>query len=462
MKKIISSVGIIALVAIAVAGATGAFYNDTETSSGNIFVAGSIDLKVDHYFQSYNGKNCEEFCEVSEGAQNLVLNSGFEVPEVTNGAQWDIFPSGATGLEWTVEWVGNTTSFNSVSRPDPSLVEYHEGVLGSAYEGDQYAELDTDWDGPGGPLNGEPASVRVYQDIPTTPGKKYRVSFAFAPRPNTGNSQNQLEFKWDGTVVDTVSGSDNNAGIDWAVKTYDVTASGATTRISFADKGTEDSLGTFLDDVRVYELDCNYDLPGAASCELWDETNLGGQTFFDFNDIKPGDYGRNGISLHVFDNDAWACLIAHDGDDQENTVYESEGDDDEENGELQDYITFFAWVDLDQDALYDPPQETGLGTSTLGNLGSIVSLDSLIDTYLKATTTEYIALAWCAGMISVDEETGEISCDGSTMFDDAQSDSFSASLTAYAEQKRNNGDFLCEDVDLDGDDDPLSHGDPHI
>lgn len=31
-----------------------------------------------------------------------------------------------------------------------------------ADEGDHYAELDTDWDSPGGAVNGEPDSVNIY------------------------------------------------------------------------------------------------------------------------------------------------------------------------------------------------------------------------------------------------------------------------------------------------------------
>lgn len=52
MKKILLSLGILTVVGIAVAGATGAFYGDTETSTGNTFTAGAIDLRVDsvsHY-----------------------------------------------------------------------------------------------------------------------------------------------------------------------------------------------------------------------------------------------------------------------------------------------------------------------------------------------------------------------------------------------------------------------------
>ena len=56
MKKILLSVLTIAVVGTAVIGGTIAFYSDTETSAENIFVAWSIDLKVDHTYASYNGE----------------------------------------------------------------------------------------------------------------------------------------------------------------------------------------------------------------------------------------------------------------------------------------------------------------------------------------------------------------------------------------------------------------------
>ena len=58
MKRILLSLGAIVFVGAVAAGATGAFFSDTETSTGNTFTAGSLDLKVDsqcHYFQ--NGKD---------------------------------------------------------------------------------------------------------------------------------------------------------------------------------------------------------------------------------------------------------------------------------------------------------------------------------------------------------------------------------------------------------------------
>src|SRR3989344_1035408 len=57
MKKIIISGSLIVAVAALVTGATVAFFNDTETSTGNVFTAGSIDLTVDSQGSSYNGNN---------------------------------------------------------------------------------------------------------------------------------------------------------------------------------------------------------------------------------------------------------------------------------------------------------------------------------------------------------------------------------------------------------------------
>ena len=62
MNRLFTGIATIALVGVVVAGATVAFYNDTETSTGNIFTAGSIDLKVDHLKQSYNGEDCTTLC----------------------------------------------------------------------------------------------------------------------------------------------------------------------------------------------------------------------------------------------------------------------------------------------------------------------------------------------------------------------------------------------------------------
>jgi len=57
-KKILISLSVIAAVAAIAIGGTVAYFSDTETSSGNTFTAGSIDLKIDDHCY-YNGLECK-------------------------------------------------------------------------------------------------------------------------------------------------------------------------------------------------------------------------------------------------------------------------------------------------------------------------------------------------------------------------------------------------------------------
>lgn len=77
LKRVLLSFALIVAVGAVVAGATGAFYSDTETSTDNIFTAGSVDLKVDHLKQTYNGVDCET-C-------SLTLYSGDGETDVVDG-----------------------------------------------------------------------------------------------------------------------------------------------------------------------------------------------------------------------------------------------------------------------------------------------------------------------------------------------------------------------------------------
>lgn len=85
----------------------------------------------------------------------------------------------------------------------------------------------------------------------------------------------------------------------------------------------------------------------------WQQTDLGVEhKFFNFDDIKPGDFGEGTISLHVFDNDAWGRMVINDVQDLENTctTQESEAGDAtcttaNGQGELRENIPFSIWLD---------------------------------------------------------------------------------------------------------------------
>src|SRR4051794_1142982 len=98
---------------------------------------------------------------------NLVVNGSFESPDVPTGT-FQIFPS--------------ITGWNYVPR-NPTVtssgIEIQDHVAGNPAvlpanaipAGDQFAELDSD--GPSA----------YFQDVPTTPGKTYRLEFLYSPRP---------------------------------------------------------------------------------------------------------------------------------------------------------------------------------------------------------------------------------------------------------------------------------------
>jgi len=194
--------------------------------------------------------NCTIELPVCDPEQELIINGGFELPLVSAPQLWDIFDSVAG--DWTVEWRNDIpATWGDYTRPDPAHLELQAGVNGwLSYEGNQYAELDTDWDGPAGSLSNEPASVKIYQDISTIPGENYNLNFYFSPRPSTAQGDNALEVKWNGNILGSISqaGSSNN---NWSQYNYNFTANTSTTRLEFADLGIANSLGTFLDSVSL-------------------------------------------------------------------------------------------------------------------------------------------------------------------------------------------------------------------
>jgi len=105
-------------------------------------------------------------------------------------------------------------------------------------------------------------------------------------------------------------------------------------------------------DVGLQALE-HYDTECSSS---WPEKDLVSEKFFNFSDLKPGDWGENTISLHVYDNDAWGRFVVSDLRDYDNTCTEPEAGADDESctvqnpegdgsGELSEEILFTAWLD---------------------------------------------------------------------------------------------------------------------
>ncbi|OGD68011.1 hypothetical protein A3I18_00515 [Candidatus Campbellbacteria bacterium RIFCSPLOWO2_02_FULL_35_11] len=425
MKKIIFSLGTIALVGAVVIGGTYAFFNDTETSSGNIFTAGNLDLKVDHVKQTYNDIDCKtcNVVVVSDSSNRVVEKNGSSVTPYDAVLAW-VHPVWtaqndpnliSSGAEWI--WEANPTKQEDTTQDTSYTFRKTFEWWGPIVDSDLWFAIGSD------------NSVEVWLNgvlIGTNNGEfgYKQESMLHIPgnvvTSNVVQGTNTLEFKVKNWALVNGTPYSNPAGLIY--------------KFSIDGQCGDDYFRNH--------------------CSLWGEKDLGaGDTFFNFDDIKPGDRGRNVISMHVYDNDAWLCLLVGGLDNQENTIYESEssvGDTTDPAGELGSYITGFAWRDLDQDGYYDPSDSE----TAFGDVDSFFDAFTAIPLYdsttgngvLTATSTDYVGFAWCAGEMTVDEEDGGIICDGSGMKDDAQSDSLSANLTAYVEQVRNNTNFSCSNL----------------
>jgi len=202
--------------------------------------------------------------------------------------------------------------------------------------------------------------------------------------------------------------------------------------------------------------------------------------FFNFGDLKPGDWGEDTISLHIDNNPAWLCSnFTLTSNDDVSSIEPELGDGDDEDvpddlwdGELAQAITFIWWADDGDNVLED--DEDVISEGPLGsapqNVPVVVTLaDSTNNIWngeanspLIATgTPRYIGKAWCFGEITLNKvtqdesgdqinPTGEqgpgFTCNGAGLDNRTQTDTVTADISFYAVQSRNNGDFVCGEI----------------
>ena len=201
--------------------------------------------------------------------------------------------------------------------------------------------------------------------------------------------------------------------------------------------------------------------------------------FFNFDDVKPGDWGEDTISLHVENNDSWLCVdvTLTSNDDNGHTEPEA-GDGDTTSGvgegELAQAMKFMWWADdgdnvLEDDEILLPTGD--LSTAAVGDSVTAPLADSNINIWgdigpLPGDSVRYIGKAWCLGAMAsspvVQDGLGKttngsstistngplvrgsgFTCDGSDVNNITQTDSLTADIVFYAEQARHNDAFVC-------------------
>ncbi len=205
----------------------------------------------------------------------------------------------------------------------------------------------------------------------------------------------------------------------------------------------------------------------------WAASNLDGKFFFKFNDLKPGDIGEDTISLHVDNNNAWACMNVnltgtpeYGQNEPEQKVDPTSGPND---GELQDNLYFVFWAD-DGDNVYEKGENVfkeGL-VKNLFNGKQWAIADSAtniwwMNTPLIGGTTYYIGKAWCFGEMNKTplpqddlSKTGAngplfrgtgFTCSGANVGNIVQSDGIKADVSFAVAQSRNNKTYRCDKDD---------------
>lgn len=182
----------------------------------------------------------------------------------------------------------------------------------------------------------------------------------------------------------------------------------------------------------------------------WALKNLvpGSDKFFNIDDVKPGDTGEATISLHA-NQDAWICLGFQDLQSHENSINEPESHEDGNlTGELADGMEFFAWHD-DGDNIFEVGEKPIFGTSTPQKASIVLNgktypiADSKNGPAIPANQTKYIGIFWCAGNLSVNVATATLTCDGTAMGNEAQTDSMSVDIVFHSVPKEFNSYFRC-------------------
>jgi choice-of-anchor C domain-containing protein len=343
-KKIIKSLAVVIAVASFAGYPTFSFFSDTETSTGNTFTAGSIDLQVDSTAH-YDGMICEaghwkDEASCTETGSDLSDNGGFE--NGTDPGSYKTLNPGETDIsDWTIDsgsadYIGNYWSASGGGR-SIDLNGLTKGSLSQTLTTVDGATYKVSFD-----LSGNPDSRSDTNDPLYSPSNKEVAVSATGEAP--------MNFNFDTNVEQNTL-----ADMKWKSFSYTFVATGTSTVLTFASQ-IPGAFGPALDNVDVHEEICEppstSDLLGEECDGTWNMTDLGAEKFFNFTDIKPGDFGEDTVSLHVSDNDAWLRLVIdhivdNEGDPacSEPEKVDDPGCETDAEGDLRSKLLFNVWLD---------------------------------------------------------------------------------------------------------------------
>ncbi len=161
---------------------------------------------------------------------NLVTNGSFEdLSGSLNHGSWGEFTS-LSG--WTIASASKTSVFEIQQASEYS----HVSGFNTHYDGTYYLELNSNNLG------------AITQTLSTTAGQTYTLSFGYADRSGSKNASS-MDIYWNGTQLKPINTGDTN----WKTYSYTVTATGASTALTFVSTGPvkDVTMGSYLDGVSV-------------------------------------------------------------------------------------------------------------------------------------------------------------------------------------------------------------------
>ncbi|NJN21282.1 MAG: PEP-CTERM sorting domain-containing protein [Leptolyngbya sp. RL_3_1] len=185
-------------------------------------------------------------CSVGNPAEaaNLVINGGFEEPGL-DANTWKYFGAGE---------VPGWTPFEG------STIEIRNNVAGDAYEGGNFAELDSH------AYDKNADAIGFFQDIVTEIGKEYKFSFAYGPREQKRVDGDNLFSASFGSFNEEFDAGNSTDG--WQLFSKTITAVDTTTRLQFLSLGDRDTYGANIDDVSVVTVPEPFSVLGLGAVGL--------------------------------------------------------------------------------------------------------------------------------------------------------------------------------------------------
>jgi hypothetical protein len=150
---------------------------------------------------------------------------------------------------------GTYSQINGWSATPNGQIEVQSGAAGTPYAGSNLVELDSDNYNPSNFSATNP--LGLYQDVATVAGQAYTLSFAYSARPGTAANENVFsalvgDSTNTGNILNQViydgAGGANTA---WSIFTTTFTANSALSRIQFNYGGPLDTVGAYIDDVKL-------------------------------------------------------------------------------------------------------------------------------------------------------------------------------------------------------------------